>query len=58
MTKERKEQIKYALWLNLVLGIYNLFMYVQGDWWFNLLVGSLNIGVWVFNRNILEETNE
>ena len=52
MTKERKEQIKYALWLNLILGIYNLFMYVQGDWWFNLLVGSLNIGVWVFNRDI------
>ena len=51
MTKERKEQIKYALWLNLILGIYNLFMYVQGDWWFNLLVGSLNIGVWVFNRD-------
>ena len=27
-------------------------LYSQGDWWFNLLIGSLNIGVWVFFRNI------
>ena len=52
MTQERKEQIKYALWLNLILGLYNLYMYVEGDWWFNLLIGSINIGVWVFNRDI------
>ena len=36
---------------NLFIGLYNLYLYMNGgDWWFNLLIGSLNIGVWVFNR--------
>ena len=56
MTKEKTQLIKYAIWLNLIIGLYNLWMYVQGDWWFNLLIGSLNIGVWVFNRDIGKAT--
>ena len=52
MNKERKEIVKYALWLNLFIGFYNIWMYTIGDWWFNLLIGALNIGVWVFNRDI------
>ena len=52
MTKEKREVLIAAAWLNLVIGIYNLYLYTQGEWWFNLLVGSLNIGVWVFYRKI------
>ena len=52
MNKERKELIKYALWLNLIIGFYNIWMYTLGGWWFNILIGALNIGVWVFNRDI------
>jgi len=29
-----------------------MYLYAQGDWWFNLLVGTLNIGVWVFFRKV------
>ena len=54
MTKEEKKELfPYALWINLIVGIYNLYLYTNGDWWFNLLIGSLNIGVWVFNRKVL-----
>ena len=50
-TKEKKELFPYVLWFNLLIGFYNLYLYVNGGtWWFNLLIGSLNIGVWVFNR--------
>ena len=52
MTKERKEAIRYSAWLNLFIGIYNMYLYAQGDWWFNFLVGTLNIGVWVFFRKV------
>ena len=53
MTKEKREVLRYIIWFNLFIGLYNIYLYVNGgDWWFNLLIGSLNIGVWVFNRKI------
>ena len=52
MTQEKREGIRAAAWLNLFIGIYNLHLYNQGDWWFNFLIGTLNIGVWVFFRKI------
>ena len=53
MSKEKKEIFKYILWLNLLIGLYNIHLWNQGGWLFNIIIGSLNIGVWVFNRNIL-----
>ena len=49
-TKEKKELLPYALWFNFIIGFYNLYLYTNSEWCFNLIVGSLNIGVWVFNR--------
>ena len=42
---------KLILWINLIIGIYNIYLWTVGDNLFNLLIGSLNIGVWVFFRN-------
>ena len=50
MSNEKKQFLKYILWLNLLLGLQNIYFYVNNDSLFNLLVGSLNIGVWVFFR--------
>ena len=56
MTEERRKILRYIIWVNLFVGLYNIYLYVNGgDWWFNLLIGSLNIGVWVFNRKILNK---
>ena len=52
MTQEKREAIRYSAWLNLFIGIYNMYLYSQGDWWFNLLIGALNIGAWVFFRKV------
>ena len=52
MTQEKKQFIKYILWINLVFGIQNLYYYVNNDSLINLTIGALNVGVWVFFRKI------
>lgn len=52
MNKNKKEVIKLILKLNLILGFYNLFLFSQGNLIFNLLIGSLNVGIWVFFRDL------
>ena len=52
MNKDKKEIIKLILKLNLILGLYNLFLFSQGNLIFNLLIGSLNVGIWVFFRDL------
>tara|TARA_R110001592_G_scaffold39922_1_gene131236 strand:+ start:291 stop:449 length:159 start_codon:yes stop_codon:yes gene_type:complete len=39
---------KMIVWFNLIIGFYNLYLYSVGDNLFNLIIGALNIGVWVF----------
>jgi len=55
--KERKETLEMAIWINLIIGIYNLFIFANMDSNFHLVLGSLNIGVWVFNRDKLSKFN-
>ena len=43
---------KLIVWLNLFIGFYNIYMWSIGGWLFNLIIGSINIGIWVFFRNI------
>jgi hypothetical protein len=51
VSNEKKQILKYLLWLNLALGLQNLYFFVNNESLFNFLVGALNIGVWVFFRN-------
>tara|TARA_B100000029_G_C17572706_1_gene957180 strand:+ start:1394 stop:1555 length:162 start_codon:yes stop_codon:yes gene_type:complete len=53
MTEEKREAIRYSAWLNLFIGIYNFYLYsIGGDLFWNFIIGSLNIGVWVFFRKV------
>ena len=52
MSEEKRRYLKWILWLNLVLGFQNLYFYVNNDSLFNLAIGALNIGVWVFYRKL------
>ena len=61
MSNEKIRELSTAAWLNLVLGIYNIYCFSIGHLLFNLVVGILNIGVWVFFRKpetiiLLEKT--
>ena len=47
---EKIKNIKYIIWFNLFVGIYNLYMFNEMNSFFHLVLGSLNIAVWVFSR--------
>ena len=52
MSKKDKNDIyKMALKLNLLLGLYNILLFSLGDNFYNLIIGSMNIGVWTFFRD-------
>ena len=52
MSKNKKEAIQLSLILNLILGCFNIYLYSINNMIFNLIIGILNIGVWVFFRDL------
>ena len=53
VNEDNIELFKMTLWLNLFIGIYNMYLWsLGGDVFWNLTIGILNVGVWVFNRGI------
>ena len=47
---ERIEMLKLTIWFNLFIGIYNLYIFNEMNSLFHLVLGSVNIAVWVFFR--------
>ena len=47
---DRIELLKLAIWFNLFIGIYNLYIFNEMNSLFHLVLGSTNVGVWVFFR--------
>ena len=47
---DRVEMLKLAIWFNLFIGIYNLYIFNEMNSLFHLVLGSANVGVWVFFR--------
>jgi len=47
---EKIEMMKMIIWFNLFIGIYNLYVFNEMNSIFHLVLGSVNIGVWVFFR--------
>ena len=51
MNKNDKiEMLKRIIWFNLFIGFYNLYIFNEMNSLFHLVLGSVNIGVWVFFR--------
>ena len=58
MNKEEKiEMIKFIVKINLMVGLYNLYLYAFSGLLFNFIIGSMNIGVWIFFRDIFNQSN-
>jgi len=51
-TNEKMEMLRFAITINLVIGLYNIFLFSYEKSNFNFIIGSLNIGVWVFFRDM------
>ena len=47
---DRIELIKLTIWFNLFIGLYNLYIFNEMNSLFHLVLGSVNIAVWVFFR--------
>ena len=47
---DRIKILKLTIWFNLFIGIYNLYVFNEMNSLFHLVLGSLNVGVWVFFR--------
>ena len=47
---DRIEILKLTIWFNLFIGIYNLYIFNEMNSLFHLVLGSVNIAVWVFFR--------
>ena len=55
MNKDDKiEILKLIIWFNLFIGMYNLYIFNEMSSTFHLVLGIINIGVWVFNRHQLQ----
>ena len=52
MSNHKKQQIKNILLLNLIMGIYNILSFSIYGSWSALIIGIVNIGVWVFLRDM------
>ena len=51
MNKNDKiEVLKLTIWFNLFIGLYNLYIFNEMNSLFHLVLGSVNIAVWVFFR--------
>ena len=46
----RIEMLRLTIWFNLFIGIYNLYIFNEINSLFHLVLGSVNIAVWVFFR--------
>ena len=47
---DRIELLKLTIWFNLFIGMYNLYIFNEMNSLFHLVLGSVNIAVWVFFR--------
>ena len=47
---DRIEMLRLTIWFNLFIGIYNLYIFNEINSLFHLVLGSVNIAVWVFFR--------
>ncbi len=52
MSKYKKNNIKNILLLNLLVGVHNIINFSINGYWTALIIGIINIGVWVFLRDM------
>jgi len=49
---EKTDMLKFTIYLNLFLGVYNIYLFYYSNFLLNLIIGLLNIGIWVFFRDM------
>ena len=52
MSVNKKNQFKNILLLNLIIGIHNIINFSINGYWSALVIGVINVGVWVILRDM------
>ena len=52
MGTKKDELFQAARWFNLIVGIYNIYLYTLGAGYSLLTLAVVNIGVWTFTRGV------
>ena len=52
MSVNKKKQFKNILLLNLIIGIHNIINFSINGYWTALVIGIINVGVWVILRDM------
>jgi len=52
MSNHKKNNIKNILLLNLLVGIHNIINFSINGYWTALVIGGINVAVWVFLRDM------
>jgi hypothetical protein len=56
VNEDNIEEFKVVVWLCLVIGLWNMYLYIDGRWWYNWVIGIINLPAWFNLRNYkLEE---
>ena len=51
INEDNIESFKVVVWLCLVIGLWNMYLYIDGRWWFNWVIGIANLTAWFNLRN-------
>ena len=51
VNEDNIESFKVVVWLCLVIGLWNMYLYIDGRWWYNWVIGIINLTVWFNLRN-------
>ena len=46
VNEDNIESFKVVVWLCLVIGLWNMYLYIDGRWWYNWVIGIINLTVW------------
>ena len=46
VNEDNIESFKVVVWLCGFIGFMNMYLYIDGRWWFNWLIGIINITAW------------
>ena len=52
MEMKREELFQFIRWFNLLIGVWNVYLYVMGGGWHYLGLGFINIALWTFTRKV------
>ena len=46
VNEDNIESFKVVVWLCFIIGLWNMYLYIDGRWWYNWVIGIINLTAW------------